>query len=118
MAKLMFLPKRRLLVAATLSAALLAACGGGGGSSAPAPLNVTAAAGDEQEHGETCGHPADHAASPSLSRAEAFSGFESGQRFGLWLGRIFSGDGGSAITRGLSRAAAEPPVSPATWRST
>lgn len=44
----MFLPKRRLLVAATLSAALLAACGGGGGSSAPAPLNVTAAAGDEQ----------------------------------------------------------------------
>lgn len=48
MAKPMFLPKRRLLVAATLSAALLAACGGGGGSSAPAPLNVTAAAGDEQ----------------------------------------------------------------------
>lgn len=44
----MFLPKRRLLVAATLSAALLAACGGGGGSSAPAPLNVTAAAGDGQ----------------------------------------------------------------------
>ena len=48
MANPMFLPKRRLLIAATLSAAFLAACGGGGGSSAPAPLNVTAAAGDEQ----------------------------------------------------------------------
>lgn len=44
----MFLPKRRLLVAATLSAAFLTACGGGGGSSAPAPLNVTAEAGDQQ----------------------------------------------------------------------
>lgn len=48
MAKLMFLPKRRLLVAATLSAAFLAACGGGGGSSAPAPEEVKALAGDEQ----------------------------------------------------------------------
>lgn len=42
----MFLPQRRLILAATLTA-LLTACGGGG-SSAPAPSNVTVAAGENQ----------------------------------------------------------------------